>query len=160
MDEIAFKQRSWLFLVIYEDAADIAGLLIAFAGVALSHYYNNPTLDGIASILIGVVLTGIAVVMISESHQLLIGESAEAHLINEVEVLISNDEDVIDVQTPLTMQLSPDEILLVLNLEFRSNMNGEQIVRSIQRLKNMIKQTFPEVKHIFLDAGNLSERKN
>lgn len=148
------------FLVIYEDAADLAGLLIAFAGVALSHYYNNPTLDGIASILIGIVLTGIAILMISASHHLLIGESAEAHLVKEVEALIANDVDVIEVQTPLTMQLSPNEVLLALNLEFRNSMNGEQIVKGIQRLEKQIKQKFPEVKQLFLEAGNLSETKN
>lgn len=147
------------FLVIYEDVADIAGLLIAFAGVLLSHYYHNHVLDGIASILIGVVLTVIAILMITESHHLLIGESADLHLVKEVEILIGDDDDVIAVQTPLTMQLSPDEVLLALNLEFRNDLNGKGIVETIKRLESLIKQKFPEVKQIYLEAGTLSEKK-
>jgi cation diffusion facilitator family transporter len=148
------------FLVIYEDAADLAGLIIAFAGVVLSSMYNNPLIDGIASIAIGLVLTIIAILMIIESHNLLIGESAGMELVEETEKLIREDDDVHQVQTPLTMQLSPNEILLALNLEFKKELNGSQIVDSIHRLENLIKQKFPEIKRIYLEAGNLSKNEN
>jgi divalent metal cation (Fe/Co/Zn/Cd) transporter len=62
------------FIVIYEDAADLAVLIIAFAGVVLPAYFNSPLIDGIASVLIGVMLLLIALMMISESHDLLIGK--------------------------------------------------------------------------------------
>jgi divalent metal cation (Fe/Co/Zn/Cd) transporter len=131
------------FLVIYEDAADIAGLIIAFAGVILSYYFHEPLLDGLASILIGIVLTVIAILMIIESHNLLIGESADMELVAQTEKLIREDEDVHVVQTPLTMQLSPDEVLLALNLEFKKDMTGSQIVDSINRLERLIRGKFP-----------------
>ncbi len=76
------------FIVIYEDAADLAGLLIAFAGVVLSDYFNNPLIDGIASAMIGLVLIVIAILMIVESHNLLIGESAGMELVKQTEKLI------------------------------------------------------------------------
>jgi cation diffusion facilitator family transporter len=147
------------FLVIYEDAADIAGLIIAFAGVILSYYFHEPLLDGLASILIGIVLTVIAILMIIESHNLLIGESADMELVAQTEKLIREDEDVHVVQTPLTMQLSPDEVLLALNLEFKKDMTGSQIVDSINRLERLIRGKFPQVKQIYLEAGNLSKKK-
>src|SRR5665647_1934018 len=118
------------FIVIYEDAADLAGLLIAFAGVVLSDYFNNPLIDGIASAMIGLVLIVIAILMIAESHNLLIGESGDLSLVEQTEELIRRDEDVHEVQTPLTMQLSPDEVLLALNLEFKKDLTGSQIVES------------------------------
>jgi len=90
---------------------------------------------------------------------LLIGESADIILVEKVETLIKNDEDVHAVKTPLTMQLSPEEILLVLNLEFKKGMNGEQIVDSIHRLEGLIKEKFPEIKQIYLEAGTLSEKR-
>ncbi len=147
------------FLVIYEDTADIAGLIIAFAGVTFSYYFHEPLLDGLASILIGIVLTVIAIIMIIESHNLLIGESAEVYILKEVENLVSNDEDVVAVQTPLSMQLSPDEILLTLNLEFKKELRGNEIVASIHRLKMLIKQKFPEIKQVYLEADNLSKNE-
>lgn len=147
------------FIVIYEDAADLGGLIIAFAGVVLSAYFNSPLIDGIASVLIGLVLLLIALMMISESHGLLIGESADLKLVQQAEELIRRDEDVDEVQTPLTMQLSPNEVLLALNLEFRKDLSGSQIVDSISRLREMIKDRFPQIKQIYLEAGNLSKKK-
>ncbi len=147
------------FIVIYEDAADLAGLLIAFGATVLSSYFNNPLLDGIASVLIGLVLIVIAILMIAESHNLLIGESADLRLIEQTEELIRQDKDVHEVQTPLTMQLSPDEVLLVLNLEFNKDLTGSQIVDSINRLEKTITEKFPQIKQIYLEAGNLSKKK-
>lgn len=145
------------FLVIYEDAADLAGLIIAFAGVILSYYFNMPLLDGLASILIGIVLTVIAVLMIIESHHLLIGESAGREIVEETEKLIREDEDVHRVQTPLTMQLSPDEVLLALNLEFKKELTGAQVAGSIKRLEKNIKKKFPQIKQIYIEADHLSK---
>jgi cation diffusion facilitator family transporter len=145
------------FLVIYEDAADIAGLLIAFAGIVLSTWLGNPLIDGITSILIGIVLTIIAIVMIIETRNLLIGESAGAELVQDTEKLIQQDEDVLQVQTPLTMQLSPDEVLLALNLQFKKDLSGTEIVSTIARLEKKIKEKFPQVKQIYIEAANLSK---
>ncbi len=145
------------FIVIYEDAADLAGLFIAFLGVILSSYFNSPLIDGIASVMIGLVLTVIAILMIIESHNLLIGESAGMELVDETEKLIREDDDVREVKTPLTMQLSPDEVLLALNLEFKKELTGVQIVSSITRLEKMIKEKFPQVKQIYIEAANLSK---
>jgi cation diffusion facilitator family transporter len=145
------------FLVIYEDAADIAGLLIAFAGIVLSTWLGNPLIDGITSILIGIVLTIIAIVMIIETRNLLIGESAGAELVQDTEKLIQQDEDVFQVQTPLTMQLSPDEVLLALNLQFKKDLSGTEIVSTIARLEKKIKEKFPQVKQIYIEAANLSK---
>ncbi len=147
------------FIVIYEDAADLTGLLIAFGGIVLSAYLNNPLIDGIASVLIGVVLTVIAILMIIESHNLLIGESAGMELVQQTEKLIREDDDVYEVQTPLTMQLSPDEVLLALSLEFKKNLTGSQIVDTINRLEEVIRNKFPQIKQIYLEAGNLSKKK-
>ena len=145
------------FIVIYEDAADLAGLFIAFLGVILSSYFNNPLIDGIASVMIGLVLTVIAIFMIIESHNLLIGESAGIELIEETEKLIREDDDVQAVKTPLTMQLSPDEVLLALNLQFKNELTGAEIVSSIKRLEKLIKEKFPQVKQIYIEAANLSK---
>jgi cation diffusion facilitator family transporter len=147
------------FIVIYEGIGDLAGLLIAFGGVVLSAYFNNPIIDGIASVLIGVVLLLIGILMIVESQDLLIGESADLQLVKQTEELIRNDEDVFEVQRPLTVQLSPDEVFLALNLQFRNGLTGSQIVDGINRLEKVIRQKFPQIKQIYLEAQHLSKNK-
>jgi len=147
------------FIVIYESVGDLAGLIIAFGGVVLSHYYNSPIIDGVASILIGLVLTIIAVLMIIESRNLLIGESADLKLVKQTEDLIRGDRDVFEVQRPLTVQLSPDEVFLALNLQFRNELTGAQVVEGINRLEKGIREKFPQIKQIYLEAQNLSKNK-
>ncbi len=64
------------FAVIIEDSAAVAGLLIALLGVFLSVQLENPYLDGVASLLIGAVLLGVATFLARETKNLLLGESA------------------------------------------------------------------------------------
>src|SRR5690349_11568777 len=61
-----------LISVVLEDTADMLGLVCAFLGVFLSHRLNMPALDGVASILIGIILAGLAYVLLVETHGLLI----------------------------------------------------------------------------------------
>src|SRR5438132_7346055 len=42
------------YTVLFEDAAALLGLVVAFIGVLLAHVFNNPYFDGAASILIGI----------------------------------------------------------------------------------------------------------
>ena len=57
--------------------AAMLGLLVALVGIALSVEFELPALDGIASIIIGLVLAGTAALLAFESKGLLIGESAD-----------------------------------------------------------------------------------
>lgn len=66
-----------IFTVPFEDAAVLLGLIVTFVGIVLTHYFNNPYLDGAASIMIGVILATVAVLLVYESKGLLIGESAD-----------------------------------------------------------------------------------
>src|SRR6185369_509195 len=56
------------YTVLAEDAAALVGLAIAAVGIALSHRLNMPELDGAASVLIGVLLAGVATLLTWESR--------------------------------------------------------------------------------------------
>ena len=94
------------FVVIYENGADLIGLLIAGIGIFLSHYYQNPLIDGIASILIGLVLSMIAVILIMKSRSLLIGTSARRYIVEGVYKIVSEDPDIKNLHPPMTMQMA------------------------------------------------------
>lgn len=147
-----------LFVVIYEDGAALAGLLIAFAGIFLGHYFQNPVLDGIASILIGVVLGVVAIILVMGSRDLLVGESASSKLLDGVYNLVSNDPDVHSLNPPLTMQLAPWDVLLALDVQFRKEISGHELVKTVHRIEASIKKKFPEIKHLYIEARNLAEK--
>jgi cation diffusion facilitator family transporter len=142
-----------VFAVLYENAGAIFGLLIAFFGVFLGHTFNNPYIDGVASILIGVVLVIIAVMLVNESKGLLIGEAADSRLINQISKLVHNESSVESFKVPLSMHFGPQEILLILNVQFRQNMTTVDIEQATNRIEKIIRTKYPEVKRIYIEAN-------
>lgn len=57
-----------IFTVLFEDSAALMGLLVALLGVFFGHLFQNPYLDGAASIAIGVILAIVAIVLAHESR--------------------------------------------------------------------------------------------
>jgi cation diffusion facilitator family transporter len=140
------------FVVIFEDGAALIGLIIAALGIFLSHYLNNAIIDGFASILIGILLAIVAILLVIESRKLLTGESADKEQIALIKKILNTDKDVHEVRPPLTMQLSPTEVLLALDIEFKNNLKGTELALVICRLEKEIKTQIPMIKQIFIEA--------
>jgi cation diffusion facilitator family transporter len=145
------------FTVLLEDSAALLGLLFAFLGIFLGSQLGVPYLDGLASVLIGLLLCGVAVLMVYESKGLLIGEGLDRESLKSIRVLIDADPAVERVRHLHTMYLGPHEVLLTIELRFRSEITVLEMRRGILRLKEAIQSQHPDVKQIFFGAESLSE---
>ncbi len=148
------------FVVLFEDAADLLGLLVAFLGVYLGHRYQNPYFDGAASIIIGVILTSISVILARESRSLLMGESAGHSTLQQVVRITEGDDAVRKVVRHLSMVMGPEEIVLLLELEFEDDINTAAIRESIRRVKDAIRKEFPFFRQVFIEPGSVQESQN
>jgi cation diffusion facilitator family transporter len=148
-----------VFIVVAEDAAALAGVLVAFAGVLGSWLWGMPALDGVASLLVGVILCVVAGILANESRGLLVGESASGALVNDVRRLVCEDGDVRRVGEPMTMHLGPEEILLNLELEFRHDLTMPELRAAVDRLESRIRRAHPHVTRIFLEARALGSER-
>ncbi len=146
-----------IFVVLFEDGAALTGLAIAFSGIYLSHRLDQPSLDGVASICIGLLLAAVAVMLAYESKGLLLGESADRQIVSDIQELVRADKAVEDARRPLTMHLGPDEVLLNLDVQFKAELTSKDVMMAIDRLERNIRTTYPEVKRIFIEAESLSE---
>ncbi|QHG14794.1 cation diffusion facilitator family transporter [Nostoc sp. ATCC 53789] len=142
--------------ILFEDTAAILGLFVALIGIFLGHLFNNVYLDGIASIIIGIILAIVAVVLARESKGLLVGESADPQTIANIRSLSKAEPGVKEVIRVLTMQLAPQEVLLNLELQFSHNLTGEEIALTVESLEAKISQKHPEIKQIFIEAKSLT----
>lgn len=133
------------------DIADINGLLLAFVGVLVSQWMGTSVPDGIAALLIGFTLAAAAVVLSNEARKLLLGESAGSEVVRDIRTIAVSDPAVEKAPHPLTMQLSPSEVLLNLNLEFRPGLSADEVQQAIERLEHNIRRSHPDVKHIFIE---------
>ncbi len=140
------------FAVILEDAAALVGLLVALAGVYLGHTLQNPYFDGGASIIIGLLLTVIAVIMASESKALLVGESADPEVRKSIRQIVEADDAVIGLNTLVTQHYGPDQVLVALDVEFRDELTADDIEKAIAGIEGQIRAIHPIVRRIFIEA--------
>jgi cation diffusion facilitator family transporter len=140
------------FAVLFEDTAALLGLAVAFAGVWLGHRFGIPEFDGAASVAIGLILAGVASLLIYETRGLLVGERADPAVIAGARQIASTDPAVEAVRRPMTLQLGPEQVLLALDVQFRSELTADEIERAVDRLERAIRQRYPHVRHIYLEA--------
>ncbi|WP_369806185.1 cation diffusion facilitator family transporter [Desertivirga arenae] len=139
------------FVVLFEDAADVLGLLVAFLGVYLGHTLKNPYLDGIASIIIGLILTSVSLLLAKESRSLLMGESAEKEILDGLITITQNDAAVRSVVQPLSMYMAPDEIILLLKVKFDVKCSAMEVTQAIERIRGKIQREFPTIKQLYIE---------
>ena len=144
------------FTVLFEDAAALLGLLVALIGVFLADYTKNPYFDGAASIVIGMILMGVAVLLAYETKGLLIGEGADRETIEDICRLVRADPSIDDVHRILTMHFGPETILLALDLRFRENLSALDAEESVARIEANIRKRLVKIKHIFIESESLS----
>lgn len=138
------------FTVLFEDTAALCGLLIALIGIYLAHTLNIPELDGVASILIGVVLAISAILLARETKGLLMGETADPKLRNDILLIAQGDEAVQSANGVLTEQMGAHQVLASLSLEFEDNLSSDDIEACVNRIEAKIKQIHPEIVALFI----------
>ena len=147
-----------IFVVICEDSAALAGILVAAGGVYFGHRLKNPYLDGIATIIIGLILGAVAVFLAHESKGLIVGESADKEIVQGVRVIVEKDHGVEKVQRLLTMHLGPEQILLNMDLLFSEKVSLTDLPDVIKRVEGSIRSTYPEIKQIFIELGPFTRK--
>jgi divalent metal cation (Fe/Co/Zn/Cd) transporter len=143
------------FTVVLEDGAATIGIVLAAAGVWLSARTGDARYDAAATIAIGLLLCTMAVVLATESKGLLLGEGAQAEIVKAIRATVQSDEDVVSVRNLLTMHLGPAEVLLNLDVEFKSSLVYPQIAAAVERLEAKIRAEHGIVKQIFIEARSI-----
>lgn len=146
------------FVVVFEDAAALLGLMVAFLGIYLAHRLGNPYLDGTASIVIGSLLSSVAVFLAYESKSLLVGEGADPRTLESVRALAAADPAVESIARVLTMHFGPNTVLLTLDVQFDGRASASEAEAAVLRLEKVIQREHPEIKHIFIEARSLGTR--
>ena len=147
-----------VFAILLEDLAALLGLVIALAGVYLGHLLNNPYLDGVASIAIGVLLVFVALFLIYKTKRLLVGTGVDDETLDAIEALVKAQPNIDQVGPPLTSYLGPADVVLALDVEFAHHLTSKEIEQAIDDLQDVIRAKYPEMKRIFIEAKSLSGR--
>lgn len=138
------------FIVLLENGAAIAGIIAAAIGLLLSQLTHNPFYDGAASVVIGVILGFTAMLLAYESKELLIGEGADPELIDSLRKLACDQAGVVGVGHVLTLHSSPDQITVMMNVDFRDDMLAGEVEHIVCRVEEQARERWPAVRRLFV----------
>ena len=141
------------YTVIAEDAAALVGLAIAALGIGLSQALDMPQLDGVASLLISLLLSGVAVLLILESRGLLIGEGLRVETVAEIRAIAKAQPKVRDASEVLSMYIGPEEVLVTIDLDFENGTNADEASRIITGVGQKVRDRYPMIKRLYIEAG-------
>jgi cation diffusion facilitator family transporter len=147
------------FLVFLEDSAALMGLVIASVGIVLGRLWNNPYMDGLASVLIGLLLGVISIFLARESKGLLIGEGVDKETLNNIRQLVEADTDVDHVHRVLTMYFGPQEVLLTLEVKFRDELSAVGVREAVARLHKTVRREHPQINRVFFGSESLAHER-
>ena len=142
-----------IYTVLAEDTADLVGIALAAAGIAIGHATGNPMWDGLASIAIGLLLAGVSLALARTGRSLLTGQAAAPEVVEAVRQIAAADPAVTRVAVPLTMHLGPEDVLVNVELAFRPELTAEEVARASIRIEGAIREAHPTVTRVFTEAA-------
>ena len=138
------------FLVVFEDGAAVAGLLVVMLLMGMSHSLQVPELDGLASVIVGLILVFVSLILARESRSLLMGEGIAPETKDRIAKLAESDPAVARTKTILSTYQSPEEVILMPIVDFEDHLDTEEITDAIQRIRSTIKKEFRLVRFVII----------
>lgn len=145
------------FVVLFEDSAAMLGLMVALIGVFIADQYNMPIFDGIASVVIGIILAVTAMVLAVETKGLLIGEAASDELSDKIREIVAAESSIIGINELRSMHMGANDILVALSIDFNNDVKAGEVEQSIAKIEQDIKQNFTDVKRIYIEVQSLAD---
>jgi len=141
------------YTVLAEDSAALLGLVVAALGIYLSHRLDLPALDGAASVVIGLLLAGVAVLLISQARGLLIGEGIRPETARAIRSLAMEQPSVSEVGRVLSMYIGPDDVLAIVDVNFKDGTATGDAADAISAIEQQVRARFPMIRRLFIEAS-------
>jgi cation diffusion facilitator family transporter len=148
------------FIVVFEDSAALLGIFAAAAGTVASIVTGDGRWDGVASLVIALILAGVAALLARESKALLIGERADPQLANAIMRIAAKMPGVCSANSIVTVQLAPENVIATLSLDFFDYMRAPDIENAVVQLENTIRAEHPQVSALFVKPQSVARAKN
>lgn len=137
--------------VFFEDSAALIGLVLAFGGVGLHQITGSGFWDGLASVLIGVLLTGVAYILGQTNAGLLIGRQADRRTVYALRDALAARPEVDQVVDLLTMTVGTDQVLVCARLDFDDRLDAASLERACVEIDAYLHARFPDLHDVFLE---------
>ena len=144
------SRQSELLVIFGEDLAALGGLVLALAFIMLSMVTGNPIWDAVGSICIGVLLIAVAILVGVEVKSLLVGQSAEPHVLARMQAHLVAQPQVAEIYSLITQQLGRD-IMVAVKARMRPVATDVALIESINAVESGLRTAFPQVRWVFFE---------
>lgn len=151
IEAIDEMQDPVLLSLLVEDSLALIGLTVALIGVVITFITGNPVIDGITSIVIGVILVVGGVLLARENKTYLIGKAVNEKTKTLIDKIVQEHETVEKLVARRTMLLAPKAMLVTLDVIF---VDGADEAEEIDKLEAKLIEAIPYLKaqKIFIEA--------
>ena len=140
------------FAIIIEELGAIMGLIVAMLGLFIGDVFDWAYADGTASVLIGIILTVMAIFLAIETKALLIGESMDEDSLKILDDIFNDRESVDEIGIIRSVHFGPTGVMVGVEVHFVDNYSLEDIEKEILDIEKSIKEKIPMVKHVFIEV--------
>jgi cation diffusion facilitator family transporter len=144
-----------VLVVLLEDLAALVGLVVAFLGIWLTHVLGDVLWDGLASILVGVVLGSVAFLVAQKTKHLLIGQSVPVPERRRIVELVRAAPGVRRLIHLRTMHLGPDEVVCAMKVAFDDEVRACDAARLIDDIETKLRAEIPKLRRIYVEVGTV-----
>ncbi len=152
VDAVRKGKDPTLFVVVFEDSAALLGLLVAMGGIFLYQVTGNPVFDGLASMIIGLILAVTAMWLAYETKSLLIGESADPDTVDAIRRTAASHPLVKSVSEVATLHMGPDFIVVTLSVDFIDDIDVAKVEAGVTDLARRIKAIDASLRRVFVEV--------
>ena len=138
------------FLVLFEDGAAVAGLIVVMIMMGLSHSLQIPELDGLASVMVGLLLVFVSFILARESRSLLMGEGIATETQQKIAAIVEKDVAVLKIKNILSTYQSPEDVVLMLIVDFEDHLDTAEITAAIVRIRENLKYEFKFIHYVLI----------
>jgi len=146
------------FLVLFEDGAAVLGLFIVMTCMLIGHHYQIPELDGVASLLVGLLLVGVSMILARESRSLLMGEGISEESKQRITQMTEKDPSVLKVMRIISTYQSPEDVMLMLIVAFEDDLDTQEINEGIERIRSEIRKEFTLIHFVIIQPEVITHK--
>jgi cation diffusion facilitator family transporter len=136
--------------VFAEDAAAVVGNLIAGAGLALQQLTGSAIPDGIAAVLIGLILGFVAFQLALRNADFLIGRQASLSLRSSLGAVIAAQPGVVALEELVVTFLGPRQLWIVARIDIDGALTGARLKELVRVTTRALKATSPFIYRVDL----------
>jgi cation diffusion facilitator family transporter len=148
-----------LVVVVLEDSAAMAGLIIVLVSTLLA-WLVNPIFDAVGSIFVGLLLLAVSILLIAEVKNLIVGESMPREKRQLIRNVIHRYKKIKHINRMQTMVMGDSKYLVLLSVDIDNDMKGSAVEDMIEQVKIDLKKEIPEAGNIYIEIQDAVRNQN